>query len=293
MTKNIRISLYIFIPILLWMISGLFVKDAVKNEVPKNDLFTVGTLLSEAVSYQPTIKLKATSRSEARVDVRAKTSGEVVKIGSTQWNFVEKDSILWSLGVVELNRTDVKAPFSGFIEQIVKPGNFLERGQVCATIIQLNPIIFVAEVPEFNINKVGTGQDVDIRLVTGEFVNGKLTFVSKSASPSTRTFKVESQIENKNGLVRDGITAEMTIKTKLVMAHKISPSILLLTDEGKIGIRSVENDIVKFHNITILEDSESGLWITGIPKELELSVQGQGFVEDGQKVLINKLWQVL
>ena len=289
MTKNIRISLYIFIPILLWMISGLFVKDAVKNEVPKNDLFTVGTLLSEAVSYQPTIKLKATSRSEARVDVRAKTSGEVVKIGSTQGNFVEKDSILCSLGVVELNRTEVKAPFSGFIEQIVKPGNFLERGQVCATIIQLNPIIFVAEVPEFNINKVETGQDVDIRLVTGEFINGKLTFVSKSASPSTRTFKVESQIENKNGLVRDGITAEMTIKTKLVMAHKISPSILLLNDEGKIGIRSVENDIVKFHNITILEDSESGLWITGIPKELELIVQGQGFVEDSQKVLINKL----
>ena len=289
MTKNIRISLYIFIPILLWMISGLFVKDAVKNEVPKNDLFTVGTLLSEAVSYQPTIKLKATSRSEARVDVRAKTSGEVVKIGSTQGNFIEKDSILCSLGVVELNRTEVKAPFSGFIEQIVKPGNFLERGQVCATIIQLNPIIFVAEVPEFNINKVETGQDVDIRLVTGEFINGKLTFVSKSASPSTRTFKVESQIENKNGLVRDGITAEMTIKTKLVMAHKISPSILLLNDGGKIGIRSVENDIVKFHNITILEDSESGLWITGIPKELELIVQGQGFVEDGQKVLINKL----
>ena len=289
MTKNIRISLYIFIPILLWMISGLFVKDAVKNEVPKNDLFTVGTLLSEAVSYQPTIKLKATSRSEARVDVRAKTSGEVVKIGSTQGNFIEKDSILCSLGVVELNRTEVKAPFSGFIEQIVKPGNFLERGQVCATIIQLNPIIFVAEVPEFNINKVETGQDVDIRLVTGEFINGKLTFVSKSASPSTRTFKVESQIKNKNGLVRDGITAEMTIKTKLVMAHKISPSILLLNDEGKIGIRSVENDIVKFHNINILEDSESGLWITGIPKELELIVQGQGFVEDGQKVLINKL----
>ena len=100
---------------------------------------------------------------------------------------------------------------------------------------------------------------------------------------------MESQIENKNGLVRDGITAEMTIKTKLVMAHKISPSILLLNDGGKIGIRSVENDIVKFHNITILEDSESGLWITGIPKELELIVQGQGFVEDGQKVLINKL----
>jgi multidrug efflux system membrane fusion protein len=271
------------------MTSGLFVKDTKTNEAPKKDLFTVGTILSEALLYQPTIKLKATSRSEARVDVKAKTSGEVVNIGSTQGKFVSKDSVLCSLGVVELNRTEVKAPFSGFIEQIVKPGNYLERGQVCATIIQLNPIIFVAEVPEFSINKVEAGQDVDISLVTGEFIKGKLTFVSKSASPSTRTFKVESQIENKEGMVRDGVTAEMIIKTKVVMAHKISPSILILSDSGKLGIRSVDGDIVKFNNVTILEDSESGLWITGIPKNLELIVQGQGFVEDNQKVLINKL----
>jgi multidrug efflux system membrane fusion protein len=100
---------------------------------------------------------------------------------------------------------------------------------------------------------------------------------------------VESQIENKEGVVRDGITAEITIKTKLVMAHKISPSILILNDNGKLGIRSVEDNLVKFHNVTILEDSESGLWITDIPKNLELIVQGQGFVEDNQKVLTNKL----
>ena len=100
---------------------------------------------------------------------------------------------------------------------------------------------------------------------------------------------MESQIGNKEGVVRDGITAEITIKTKLVMAHKISPSILILNDNGKLGIRSVEDNLVKFHNVTILEDSESGLWITDIPKNLELIVQGQGFVEDNQKVLTNKL----
>jgi multidrug efflux system membrane fusion protein len=73
------------------------------------------------------------------------------------------------------------------------------------------------------------------------------------------------------------------------MAHKISPSILLLNDNGKIGIRSVEDGVVKFHSVTILEDSESGLWITDIPQNLELIVQGQGFVEDNQRVLTNKL----
>ena len=289
MTKNIRISLFILAPIILWMASGFFVKDKIKLIEEKNELFTVGTLLSNAEMFQPLIRLKATTQSEARVNVRAKTSGEVVKIGAKQGQFVEKDFILCSLGIVELNRTEVKAPFSGYLEQIVKPGNFLERGQVCATIIQLNPITFIAEVPEFNINKVEPGQNVILSLITGEIVEGNLTFVSKSASDSTRTFKVESQVTNINGTIRDGITAEMTIKTKKLLAHQISPSILMLNDDGKLGIRSVKNSIVEFHEVEILEDSETGIWITGIPESIELIVQGQGFVENGQKVSINQL----
>ena len=67
----------------------------------------------------------------------------------------------------------------------------------------------------------------------------------------TRTFVVESQIPNPNGSVKDGLTANMTIEIDKVMAHKISPSILLLNDEGKLGIRVVtENDtgIIFSHN---------------------------------------------
>ena len=289
MTKNIRISLFILAPIILWMLSGILINDDVVEVKKENKLFQVGVIKSSATLFQPLIKLKATTESEARVNVKAKTSGEVVKIGAKQGEFVEKDDVLCSLGIVELNRTEVKAPFSGYLEQIVKPGNFLERGQVCATIIQLDPITFIAEVPEFNINKVKTGQKVTLDLITGETVNGKLTFVSKSASTSTRTFKVESQVKNDSGQIRDGITSEMTIKIEKILAHQISPSILILNDAGKLGVRSVENNIVIFYEVVILEDSASGLWVSGIPENLDLITQGQGFVEDGQKVLINIL----
>jgi len=276
-------------PIILWMLSGILINDDVEEVKKENKLFQVGVIKSSATLFQPLIKLKATTESEARVNVKAKTSGEVVKIGAKQGEFVEKDDVLCSLGIVELNRTEVKAPFSGYLEQIVKPGNFLERGQVCATIIQLDPITFIAEVPEFNINKVKTGQEVTLDLITGETVNGKLTFVSKSASTSTRTFKVESQVKNDSGQIRDGITSEMTIKIEKILAHQISPSILILNDAGKLGVRSVENNIVIFYEVVILEDSASGLWVSGIPENLDLITQGQGFVEDGQKVLINIL----
>ena len=287
MTKNIRISLYIFIPILFWMVSGIFVSEKEVIEEKSDELFKVEVLVSEAQYFQPLIMLKATSMSEARINVRAKTSGEVVKIGAKQGEFIQKDFILCSLGVVELNRTEVKSPFSGYIENIVKPGNFLERGQVCATIIQLNPIIFIAEVPEFKINKVRVGQSVLIELITGEEIEGQLSFVSKSASNLTKTFKIESEIENIDGKIRDGITAEMTIKTDEILAHKISPSILLLNDKGILGIKTVnDQNIVKFNKLDILEDSEDGLWVSGISNLSRIIIQGQGFVEDGQEVII-------
>jgi multidrug efflux system membrane fusion protein len=287
MNKNIRISLAIFIIALLTLLSGQFEEEK-KAPVVEKDLFTVATSLSTAVAYQPLIKLKSTTVSETRVEVKAKTSGEVVKIGSRQGDFIQKDSVLCSLGIVELNRTEVKAPFSGYIEKIVKPGNFLERGQICATIIQLNPITFVAEVPESDINKVTEGQQVILNLITGETIEGRLTFVSKSASSLTRTFKVEAEIENKNGVIRDGITSEMIIKTSKIKAHKITPSVLMLNDKGILGIKIIRDlEIVKFLPITILEDSEDGIWVTGIPNQIQLITQGQGFVEDDQKVLVS------
>ena len=287
MNKNIRISLAIFIIALLTLLSGQFEEEK-KATVIKKELFTVATSISTAVAYQPLIKLKSTTISETRVEVKAKTSGEVVRIGSRQGDFIQKDSVLCSLGIVELNRTEVKAPFSGYIEKIVKPGNFLERGQICATIIQLNPITFVAEVPESDINKVNEGQQVVLKLITGETIEGKLTFVSKSASSLTRTFKVEAEIENKNGLIRDGITSEMIIKTSKIKAHKITPSVLMLNDKGILGIKVIKDlEIVKFLPVTILEDSEDGIWVTGIPNQIQLITQGQGFVEDDQKVLVS------
>ena len=288
MNQNVRISLYIAVPIIFWMLSGFFVEDKKPEVIENTSLSSIEIKKSVASYFQPSIKLKANSISERRVEVRAKTTGEVVQIGARQGDFVEQDGLLCSLGVVELNRTEVKAPFSGYIESIVKPGNFLDRGQICATIIDLDPIKFVAEVPEIQVSKVNIGQEAIIELITNQRVNGNLTFVSKSASPKTKTFKIESEIVNSSGSIKDGVTATMTIRTDPVLAHKISPSILVLDDLGRIGVKVVNsNNVVEFSEVQIIEDLEEGLWISGLPDSVEIIVQGQGFVEDGQIIADN------
>ena len=286
MSKNVRISLYILIPIIGWVISGQFIEEEVLEKKSSQELTSVIVEKSDAEFFSPKVTLNAAATSEKRVSVIAKTSGEVMPNNVNQGQWVQKDQVLCRLGVVELNRTEVKAPFRGYVEKIVKPGNFINRGEVCAVIIELDPVTFVAEVPEAEIKNIVKGQNVSIMLVTGEIITSKLSFVSKSATPSTRSFRVEAEVRNPKGFIRDGITGTLEISTNKILANKISPSILLLSDSGTLGIRIVNNDgIVEFLPIKILEDTQEGLWVQGIPNASNLIVRGQGFVENGQKVI--------
>ena len=286
MSKNVRISLYILIPIICWMISGQFIEDEVIQTKSSTELTSVVIQKSSSDFFSPKIVLNASATSEKRVRVIAKTSGEVMPNEVSQGQWVEKDQVLCSLGVVELNRTEVKAPFRGYVEKIIKPGNYLNRGEICAVIIELDPVTFVAEVPEAEIKTIVKGQNVSMQLVTGEIIKSRLSFVSKSATPSTRSFRVEAEVENPNGLIRDGITATMQINTNKILATKISPSIMLLSDAGSLGVRVVNDDaIVEFIPIKILEDTQDGIWITGIQNFSNLIVRGQGYVENGQQVI--------
>ena len=286
MSKNVRISLYILIPIIGWVISGQFIEEEVLEKKSSQELTSVIVEKSDAEFFSPKVTLNAAATSEKRVRVIAKTSGEVMPNNVNQGQWVQKDQVLCRLGVVELNRTEVKAPFRGYVEKIVKPGNFINRGEVCAVIIELDPVTFVAEVPEAEIKNIVKGQNVSIMLVTGEIITSKLSFVSKSATPSTRSFRVEAEVRNPKGFIRDGITGTLEISTNKILANKISPSILLLSDSGTLGIRIVNNDgIVEFLPIKILEDTQEGLWVQGIPNASNLIVRGQGFVENGQKVI--------
>jgi multidrug efflux system membrane fusion protein len=286
MSKNVRISLYILIPIIGWVISGQFIEEEVIQKKSLQPLTSVIVEKSNLEFFSPKVILNAAATSEKRVRVIAKTSGEVMPNNVTQGQWVKKDQVLCRLGVVELNRTEVKAPFRGYVEKIIKPGNFINRGEVCAVIIELDPVTFVAEVPEAEIKNIVKGQNVSIMLVTGEIISSKLSFVSKSATPSTRSFRVEAEVKNPDGLIRDGITGTLEINTNKILANQISPSILLLSDSGTLGIRIVNNEgFVEFQPVKILEDMQDGIWVQGIPNDSNLIVRGQGFVENGQKVI--------
>jgi len=188
----------------------------------------------------------------------------------------------------ELDRLVIKAPFSGLLESdTAELGALLQPGALCGTIIQLNPIKLVGFVPETEVNRVQVGAMAGARLAAGGGdVRGRVTFISRSADPLTRTFLTEIEVPNPDLAIRDGQTAEILIASEGAQAHLVPQSALTLNDEGALGMRLINAaNIVEFHAVTIVRDTVKRAWVTGLPTEANVIVVGQEYVVEGVEVV--------
>jgi len=186
----------------------------------------------------------------------------------------------------EIDKLTITAPFSGLLEtDTAELGALMQPGTPCATIIQLNEIKLVGFVPEADVSKVSVGAMAGARLTSGEEVRGRVTFRSRSADELTRTFRVEVTVANDDLAISDGQTAEILIASDGRTAHLVAQSSLTLDDDGVLGVRTVDADnIARFVPITLLRDTAEGVWVTGLPQEVNIITVGQEFVVDGVQV---------
>lgn len=186
---------------------------------------------------------------------------------------------------IQVEQLTLEAPFAGILEsREVELGDYVDLGQEVAQIIDLDPIIFVAMLNEQQRPGLLTGGPGTVRLPDGQELDGQIRYISSAANQDTRSFRMELEVENSDHSIPAGITAELFLPRKTVKAHRISPAILTLTDEGLLGVRSVEDGKVVFHEVEIVHQDSDGAWITGLPEEVTLITVGQEFVRDGQEV---------
>ena len=188
----------------------------------------------------------------------------------------------------EIERLAITAPFGGFLESdTAETGSLLQPGALCGTIIQLDPVKLVGFVPEVEVGRIATGSRAGARLATGTEVLGAVTFLSRAADPTTRTFRVEVEIPNTDGAIRDGQTVEIGIEAAGQRAHLLPLSSLTLDDDGNPGMRVIEQgDIVGFRPVTVLRDSVDGIWVAGLPEQVDVIVVGQEYVTSGVPVKV-------
>lgn len=186
----------------------------------------------------------------------------------------------------ELSRNQVKAPFDGLVDKVsVEIGSSVLQGAEIATILNLDPILGKGEISERDLRYIKIGDEAEVKLVNGEVVMGKLRYISRDATSQTRTFPVEIAIPNADGAIPAGMTAEITVRAKPVDAVMLPRSVVTLNENGDLGIRAVDaSSKVVFYPIDLVDDTQNGLVLGGIPADAKIIIRGQDLVKDGDEV---------
>lgn len=186
----------------------------------------------------------------------------------------------------QLDETTIHAPFAGRVgETMAEVGDFMTSGRELLRLVDLDPITVVGDVSERTVARIAPGTQATAELVTGETLEGRVTFISSEANDRTRSFRIEVTADNPEAEIRDGVTAEIRLPLRERRAHFVSPSILTLSDAGTIGVKVLDGENrVRFHEVDVLADRPEGVWITGLPETVTFVTLGQNFVTTGQQV---------
>ena len=185
-----------------------------------------------------------------------------------------------------LRKTEIRAPFAGFIEDVhLEIGDYAQPGTACATLVDLNPMLLVGRVSELVVLNIETGNEAIGELADRSQVRGPITFVGQQDDPATRTYAIEVELNNESGKLRSGMTTQIRIPVEEAFAHKISPALFSLDNEGGYGVRVVNNDDrVEFYSVTIVAEDEDGVWVSGLPNTSNIIIVGQELVISGERV---------
>ena len=187
---------------------------------------------------------------------------------------------------IELGKTRITAPFNGVFEtRMAELGDFLSVGAPCGRLVDLDPIIVAVDATEDQLGAIDASQPVSISLATGAEASGTVRFIARTANPQTRTFRIEVEVPNPDAAIPAGLTASVALGLGEVPAVLTTPATLVLHDDGRVGVRFVDDaNIVQFAEVTIVDDAANGIWVTGVPAGVNLLTAGQDYLREGVEV---------
>ncbi len=223
----------------------------------------------------------------ASADLAAKGFRSTTQLLADQAN-MDQSAAAVRQAEVALNQTNIRAPFAGvFNQRDIEVGGYLSPGAACGVVIELDPLKIIGDASETDIGKIQTGAAAHVVLASGQSLDGKVFAVARDADPQTRTYHVEVLARNSGSSVRSGLSAEVNIEAGPGEAHLVPSSALVLDSAGRQGIRYVHDaNLVGFAPVKVLDETQDGVWVSGLSGPIRVITVGQSYVLEGQKVRV-------
>jgi membrane fusion protein (multidrug efflux system) len=111
----------------------------------------------------------------------------------------------------------IRSPLTGVIgERRTNVGEHLGEAGIAFVVVQTAPLKLRFSIPERYLGEIGVGQRVSARVepYPGESFTGTVKTVGGVIDPSNRTFFAEAEFPNRDGRLRPGLFARVTLEGK-------------------------------------------------------------------------------
>jgi multidrug efflux system membrane fusion protein len=190
----------------------------------------------------------------------------------------------------EIENTQLAAPIEGTVNRIIADvGTVVTVGGEMIEIVDNDPLIGVVQVPQYAVARLSLGGLARVEIAGREVREGVIRFIAPIADAATRTFRVEIEVANPDRDLPAGLSVSVRIPTEEVIAHKVSPALATLDEQGQVGLQAVdEDDRVVFYPVEIVRAEAGGVWVSGLPERVRLITIREGPVSEGQQVLVRE-----
>ena len=190
-----------------------------------------------------------------------------------------------------LGRTVIRAPIDGILEtRLVEVGAMVNVGTDVARIVSLDPVKVVAGVPERYAQDVQVGASVttvfDVLDILSE---GTISYVGATVNARNRTFLVELEMPNPDGLIKPQMVANLGLVRQTVEGAIVIPQEALVRVEDGYVAFVVEGEgsdaVILFRAVELGSSQRNEVVIeTGLTAGEQLIVVGQQQVTAGDRV---------
>jgi len=197
----------------------------------------------------------------------------------------------------QLNKSTIRAPFSGIIDAVFKDqGTVVSPGPGAEVfrIVNLSNMYITVDVPENNLGTISKGKEAKVYFpVLGDTIRSKIRQTGNFINPTNRSFSVEIPVPNKKGNIKPNLTAKVSLNDYSSDSAILVPqSIISENAEGQqylyIAEYVKENKASATRRIITTGKTQSNVVevLSGVKSGDVLIKEGARTVKEGQNVQI-------
>lgn len=272
--------------------------------VEEGALAAAGSLIAELETQDLSIELAKAKSGASRARVRYNRIKELYDSGAatiTQQEtaesaYKEASSALSSLNE-KMTSARITAPFTGIVsKKLVLPGSVVNAGQPIAELVDISRVKIDAGFSEMDAKYIEKGRksQISVDAYPDQKFEGEVDYVGSVVDQQTRTFSVKIVIDNKDRLLKAGMSARVRILTGAYPGAMTVPAGALVKEDGKSYVFTViktgEGEPLCARKQEVEAGSPDGNIVriaAGLQKDDVVAVRGTEKLSDGARVTVN------